>query len=321
MIEFKNVSASYDGELAVLNDVSFTVNDGDFVAFVGTNGAGKSTTMRLANGLLKPTSGEVLIDGVPTTSLKTSELARRIGFLFQNPDRQICCNTVREELMFGFKALGEEGSEAEARVDAMIERFGFDADAEPYLLNRGTRQLLALASIIVLAPPTIILDEPTTGLDFREYVKVMDVVRELNENGTTVIMVCHDMEVVGDFARRVIAMTAGRVVADGPTFEVLRDGRVLKEAHILPPQVTEVSLILGREAPCPAAVAEANTVAQMVAAVAQAKQMEDEAVAEAAALVDDVAVALAAEVEATRDAIVEAEAALGDAGADEEGGR
>ena len=268
MIEFKNVSASYDGELAVLADVSFTVNDGDFVAFVGTNGAGKSTTMRLANGLLKPTSGEVLIDGVPTTSLKTSELARRIGFLFQNPDRQICCSTVREELMFGFKALGEEGPEAEARVDAMIERFGFDADAEPYLLNRGTRQLLALASIFVLAPPTIILDEPTTGLDFRECVKVMDVVRELNENGTTVIMVCHDMEVVGDFARRVIAMTAGRVVADG---------RVLKEAHILPPQVTEVSLILGREAACPAAVAEANTVAQMVTAVAQAcdREVED----------------------------------------------
>ena len=248
-------------------------------------------------------------------------MARRIGFLFQNPDRQICCNTVREELMFGFKALGEEGPEAEARVDAMIERFGFEAQAEPYLLNRGTRQLLALASIIVLAPPTVILDEPTTGLDFRECVKVMDVVRELNEGGTTVIMVCHDMEVVGDFAHRVIAMTAGRVVADGPTFDVLRDGRVLKEAHILPPQVTEVSLVLGREAACPAAVAEANTVAQMVTAVAQAKQMEDAAVAEAAALADDVAVALAAEVEATRDAIVEAEAALGDAGADEEGGR
>ena len=149
----------------------------------------------------------------------------------------------------------------------------------------------------------------------------MDVVRELNENGTTVIMVCHDMEVVGDFARRVIAMTAGRVVADGPTFEVLRDGRVLKEAHILPPQVTEVSLILGREAGCPAAVAEANTVAQMVTAVAQAKQMEYAAVAEAAALVDDVAAALTAEAAVARDAIVEAEAALGDAGADEEGGR
>ncbi len=274
MIEFKNVSASYDGELAVLNDVSFTVNDGDFVAFVGTNGAGKSTTMRLANGLLKPTAGEVLVDGVPTTALKTSELARRIGFLFQNPDRQICCNTVREELLFGFAALGEEGPAAEARVDAIIERFGFEAQAEPYLLNRGTRQLLALASIIVLAPPTIILDEPTTGLDFRECVKVMEVVRDLNEAGTTVIMVCHDMEVVGDFARRVIAMTAGRVVADGATFDVLRDRRVLKEAHILPPQVTEVSLMLGRGEECPAPVAAANTVPQMVQALAAARGVE-----------------------------------------------
>ncbi len=321
MIEFKNVSASYDGELAVLRDVSFTVNDGDFVAFVGTNGAGKSTTMRLVNGLLKPTAGEVLVDGVPTTALKTSELARRIGFLFQNPDRQICCNTVREELLFGFKALGEEGPAAEERVDAIIERFGFDADAEPYLLNRGTRQLLALASIIVLAPPTIILDEPTTGLDFRECVKVMDVVRELNEGGTTVIMVCHDMEVVGDFARRVIAMTAGRVVADGATFDVLRDGRVLKEAHILPPQVTEVSMILGRDEGCAASIAQADTVPQMVAAIAQELQLEGRAAAEAAALANDVAAALSAETVASAAAVVEAKAMLGDAGADGEGGR
>ena len=268
MIQFQNVSASYDGELAVLNDVSFTVNDGDFVAFVGTNGAGKSTTMRLANGLLKPTAGQVLVDGVPTTALKTSELARKIGFLFQNPDRQICCNTVRDELLFGFRALGEDGPEAASRVDAIIERFGFDADAEPFLLNRGTRQLLALASIIVLAPPTIILDEPTTGLDYRECEKVMALVRELNERGTTVVMVCHDMEVVGDFAERVIAMTAGRVVADGPTFDVLRDGAVLKEAHILPPQITEISMILNRTLPaCPAPVAQANTVEEMVNAV------------------------------------------------------
>ena len=321
MIEFKNVSASYDGELAVLRDVSFTVGDGDFVAFVGTNGAGKSTTMRLVNGLLKPMAGEVLVDGVPTTALKTSELARRIGFLFQNPDRQICCNTVREELLFGFKALGEEGPAAEERVDAIIERFGFDADAEPYLLNRGTRQLLALASIIVLAPPTIILDEPTTGLDFRECVKVMDVVRELNEGGTTVIMVCHDMEVVGDFARRVIAMTDGRVVTDGATFDVLRDGRVLKEAHILPPQVTEVSMILGRDEGCAASIAQADTVPQMVAAIAQELQLEGRAAAEAAALANDVAAALSAETVASAATVVEAKAMPGDAGADGEGGR
>ena len=98
MIEFRNVHASYDAATPILKGVSFTVADGEFVAFAGTNGAGKSTTMRLVNGLLKPDSGEVLIDGVPTTQLKTSELAHRVGFLFQNPDNQICCSTVREEL-------------------------------------------------------------------------------------------------------------------------------------------------------------------------------------------------------------------------------
>ena len=270
MIEFRQVSASYDGELAILRDVSFTVRDGDFVAFVGTNGAGKSTTMRLINGLLKPTSGEVLIDGVPTSQLKTSELASKVGFLFQNPDRQICCKTVRGELLFGFAAQGRAGAEAEAKVDAMIERFGFDGDAEPFLLNRGTRQLLALASIIVLEPPIVVLDEPTTGLDFRECAKVMEVVSDLNARGTTVVMVCHDMEVVGDYATRVIAMTAGQVVADGATFDVLRDEGVLSRAHLLPPQIVELSMRLAQEgAVSPTSpVACANTLDGMERALA-----------------------------------------------------
>ena len=123
--------------------MSFTISDGEFVAFVGTNGAGKSTTMRLMNGLLKPDAGQVLIDGVPTSDLRTSELARRVGFLFQNPDSQICCNTVREELLFGFKALGLDGPDADSRVDAIVEEFAFDPDDDPFLLNRGARQLLA----------------------------------------------------------------------------------------------------------------------------------------------------------------------------------
>lgn len=245
MIEFKSVSASYDGELAVLNDVSFTINDGDFVAFVGTNGAGKSTTMRLMNGLLKPTAGEVLIDGVSTRDLLTSELAQKVGFLFQNPDRQICCSTVREELMFGFKAQGRDDASACARVDALIERFGFDPDAEPFLLNRGARQLLALASIIALETPIVVLDEPTTGLDFRECSQVMELIAGLNVCGKTVIMVCHDMEVTADYAKRVIAMTQGRVVGDGPTFEVFRDRGILEQAHLLPPQIVDISLQLG----------------------------------------------------------------------------
>ena len=272
MIEFENVSASYDGELPILRDVSFRIPDGDFVAFVGTNGAGKSTTMRLVDGLLKPSSGQVLIDGVPTTQLRTSQLAAKVGFLFQNPDRQICCSTVREELLFGFRAQGRADAEAEAKVDAMIERFGFDGDAEPFLLNRGTRQLLALASIIVMEPPVVVLDEPTTGLDFRECAKVMDVIAELNARGTTVIMVCHDMEVVADYAKRVIAMTAGQVVADGETFAVLRDRDVLARTHLLPPQMVDVSLRLVEEGAVVASspVALAMTLDEMTDALASA---------------------------------------------------
>lgn len=272
MIEFENVSASYDGELPILRDVSFRIPDGDFVAFVGTNGAGKSTTMRLVNGLLKPSSGQVLIDGVPTTQLRTSQLAAKVGFLFQNPDRQICCSTVREELLFGFRAQGRADAEAQAKVDAMIERFGFDGDAEPFLLNRGTRQLLALASIIVMELPVVVLDEPTTGLDFRECAKVMDVIAELNARGTTVIMVCHDMEVVADYAKRVIAMTAGQVVADGETFAVLRDRDVLARTHLLPPQIVDVSLRLAEDGAVEAAspVALADTLDEMTDALAVA---------------------------------------------------
>lgn len=272
MIQFKDVHASYDRALPILKGVSFTIERGEFVAFVGTNGAGKSTTMRLVNGLLKPDAGEVLIDGVPTTQLRTSELARTVGFLFQNPDRQICCSTVREELLFGFKALGLAGAEADARVDAFIEEFGFDPNEDPFLMNRGARQLLALASIVVLAPPVVVLDEPTTGLDYRECVKVMDIVRRMHENGTTVIMVCHDMEVVADYASRCIVMSDGQVVDDGPTFEVLRNRDTLERASLVPPQMVAVSMELPRLLPrlADAPVGRANTVDEMAAAIMNA---------------------------------------------------
>ena len=269
MIEFKDVHVSYEASAPILKGVNFAIRDGEFVAFVGTNGAGKSTTMRLMNGLLKPDAGQVLIDDVPTSDLRTSELARRVGFLFQNPDSQICCNTVREELLFGFKALGLDGPDADSRVDAIVEEFAFDPDDDPFLLNRGARQLLALASIVVLAPPVVVLDEPTTGLDYCECVKVMDIIRRIHERGTTVVMVCHDMEVVADYAARCIVMSGGEVVDDAPTFDVLRNRETLERASLVPPQIVELSLELGREMPRLAdePVGRANTVDEMAAAV------------------------------------------------------
>ena len=274
MIQFKNVVSSYDGVTPILKDVSFTIDDGYFVAFVGTNGAGKSTTMRLCNGLLKPDSGEVLIDGMPTTRLRTSELARRVGFLFQNPDRQICCGTVKEELLFGFTAQGGVTPEAEERVDAIIREFGFDPEAEPYLLNRGTRQLLALASIIVMETPVIILDEPTTGLDYRECMKVMEVIERLHKQGTTVIMVCHDMEIVADFDERVIVMTGGEVIDQGPTFQIMRNSETMRAADLIPAQITDISMRLAEQLPSLVsdAFADANTVDEMVTALEAASR-------------------------------------------------
>ena len=272
MIEFRDVFASYDASTPILKGAGFTIERGEFVAFVGTNGAGKSTTMRLINGLILPDAGEVLIEGVPTSELKTSELARRIGFLFQNPDNQICSNTVREELLFGFRAIGKLDSEAERRVDAIIEEFGFEPDADPFLLNRGTRQLLALASIVVLETPVVVLDEPTTGLDFRECVKVMEVIRRLHREGTTVVMVCHDMEVVADFAERVIVMSDGKIVDEGPTFEILRDRATLERADLVPPQIVDISMGLELMHPFLAGtpVTRANTLNDMQQAVMEA---------------------------------------------------
>lgn len=277
-IEFRKVCASYGNEAPVLHKLSFGVREGEFVAFLGTNGAGKSTAMRLINGLLRPSEGEVLVRGKSTKELSTSTLAATVGFLFQNPDRQICCSTVRDEMLFGFKALGTCNTQAQKRVDDIMAKFKLDPKADPFLLNRGSRQLLALACIVALRPPILVLDEPTSGLDFRECETIMHAVRELNQAGTTVIMVCHDMEVVADFAERVVVMHGGSVIDYGPTFEVLRNRETLKAASLEPPQIAALSLKLAEHCPdlrksaIMTAALVANTLDEMSAALMHTKE-------------------------------------------------
>lgn len=267
VIECRRTSYSYTPEsqdAAVVRDLSFSVRKGEFIALVGNNGAGKTTTSKLFNGLLKPTSGEVLIDGVPTNDLRTSELARRVGMLFQNPDRQICQNTVFDELAFGLRVKGLPDEEIERRVSRLVDEFGFDAQTAPYLLSRGERQMLALASVVVNEPEVLILDEPTCGLDYRECMDVMEYVKKLNRDSTTVIMITHDMEVAFDFARRVIAMANGRVVADGAPETVFRDAEAMEAASLLPPQMIELSERLAVEPKNGRAFAHVATPFEMV---------------------------------------------------------
>lgn len=252
MIECDSVRFGYgktkDAEL--IHGISLSIEDGEFVALTGENGAGKSTFSKLLAGILKPSDGKICVNGIDTKKAKNSMLAKTTGFLFQNPDRQLCTYTVRDEITFGQKAL-KTGAEEEIskRTEKIIERFGFNPDEAPFSLSRGQRQRLALASIIAVEPKVMILDEPTTGLDYKECMEIMSAVKELNKNGTTVIMVCHDMELVLDFARRMIVLADGKIEADGKTLEIMRSKEVLQKACLLPPQIIQIALELEEKFP------------------------------------------------------------------------
>ena len=246
VLEFKNVCFSYN-ETANVHNLNVKIQKGDFTAITGSNGAGKSTFSKLCNGLLQPSAGDVFVLGQNTKRNKVSSLAKHIGFLFQNPDRQICCSTVEEEIAFSLKNNGLSKEEIQRKVEATIKEFGFDAKTEPFNMSRGQRQRLCLACLIALNPEILILDEPTTGLDYRECMEMMNRIRELNENGTTVIMVCHDMEVVLDFAKSVIVMNRGEILAQGATREILSNKELLAKARLLQPQIAATCSLLGDE--------------------------------------------------------------------------
>lgn len=244
MLEFRNVTFSYN-VTANVKGLNVQVQKRDFISVIGANGAGKSTFSKLCNGLLKPTEGDVLVLDKNTKTEKVSNLAKHIGFLFQNPDRQICCNTVEEEIAFSLKNNGIPQDEIKKRVEQTISEFGFNAKTEPFNMSRGQRQKLCLACLIALNPEILILDEPTTGLDYRECMEMMERIRQLNESGTTVIMVCHDMEVVLDFAKKVIVMNRGEILGQGETRTVLADTELLSRARLLQPQIAQTCTALG----------------------------------------------------------------------------
>lgn len=252
MIECDSVRFGYGKTKAaeLIHGISLSIEDGEFIALTGENGAGKSTFSKLLAGILKPSDGKICVNGIDTKKAKNSMLAKTTGFLFQNPDRQLCTYTVRDEIAFGQKAL-KTGTEEEIskRTEKIIERFGFNPDEAPFSLSRGQRQRLALASIIAVEPKVMILDEPTTGLDYKECMEIMSAVKELNKNGTTVIMVCHDMELVLDFARRMIVLADGKIEADGKTLEIMRRKEILQKTCLLPPQIIQIALELEEKFP------------------------------------------------------------------------
>lgn len=246
VVRLRDVTYTYPGGGASVRHLNLEVYPGEFVGLVGQNGAGKTTATKLVNGLLKPSSGTVEVAGLDTRTARTSQIARHAATLFQNPDHQICRDTVLDELAFGLELGGVDAKTARERARAVAGDFGLPLDEAPFSLSRGQRQMVALASVVVLEPELVILDEPTSGLDYRECMTVMETVRRMADRGSAVIMVCHDMEVVSDFAERLVVMADGEIAAAGPTHDLFADKSLMKRASMRPPQVVELANELAR---------------------------------------------------------------------------
>lgn len=246
VVRLRDVTYTYPGGGASVRHLNLEVYPGEFVGLVGQNGAGKTTATKLVNGLLKPSSGTVEVAGLDTRTARTSQIARHAATLFQNPDHQICRDTVLDEVAFGLELGGVDAQTARERARAVAEDFGLPLGEAPFSLSRGQRQMVALASVVVLEPELVILDEPTSGLDYRECMTVMETVRRMADRGSAVIMVCHDMEVVSDFAERLVVMADGEIAATGPTHDLFADESLMKRASMRPPQVVELANELAR---------------------------------------------------------------------------
>lgn len=247
VVSLEDVCFAYPGGTASVDHLDMRVYPGEVVGIVGQNGAGKTTLTKLLNGLLRPASGTVRMAGLDTREVPTSAIAAHCATLFQNPDYQLCKDTVLEEVAFGLTLRGMDEGEARARAGAVIELFGLPADEAPFSLSRGQRQMVALASVVVMEPEVVLLDEPTSGLDYRECMTVMDTVSKMAERGCAVIMVCHDMEVVSDFAERIVVMANGRILDRGGTLEMFSNAKLMREASVRAPQVIELSEVLARD--------------------------------------------------------------------------
>lgn len=247
VVELTDVTFAYPHGGASVSNLNMCVYPGELVGIIGQNGAGKTTLTKLLNGLLHPASGTVRLAGMNTADVPTSAIAAKCATLFQNPDRQLCRDTVLDEVAFGLELHGVGTDEARQRARVAAERFGLPLDESPFSLSRGQRQMVALASVVVLDPQVVLLDEPTSGLDYRECMTVMETVSEMAERGCAVIMVCHDMEVVSDFAQRLVVMADGRILERGDANRIFADDALMRAAYVEPPQVVALSKELARD--------------------------------------------------------------------------
>ena len=246
MIEAQDVHFCYANKVEALKGVSLNIKDGEFLAIMGQNGAGKSTLVKHFNGLLKPASGTVRVNGVETTKTSVAALARNVGFVFQNPDHQLFSETVEEEIAFALKNFGLETEVVEKRVTWALELLSLTQyrKTSPFLLSGGERKRVALASVLAWDPQTLILDEPTIGQDHDQKEILRQFIVQLQTQKKTVVIVTHDVEFVAECNPRVVLMKEGKIVAEGEGKDILTNPPVLEESSIVLPQIAQVFMKL-----------------------------------------------------------------------------
>ena len=242
-ITVKNLDYTYPSGVTALNNVSLKINKGEYIAIMGANGAGKTTLIKHFNGLLKPTKGHVLVNDIDTITSSVAEMAKIVGFVFQNPDHQLFLTTVEEEIKFGptnFDFPEEQIQEDMEKVVTFLNLKNL-LKRSPFSLSEGERKRVALASVLVMNPEILILDEPTMGQDAIQKRNIAKMINELNQQGRTITLVTHDVEFVAEYQPRVVAMTEGRIIADGMAKDVLTNLEVLTKTNLRPPQITALA--------------------------------------------------------------------------------
>jgi energy-coupling factor transport system ATP-binding protein len=246
LIEVSKLVFEYpDGTLA-LRDIDLEILANQFIALIGQNGSGKTTLAKTLNGLLKPSSGSVKIDGLDTKEKGTvKKIVTKVGYVFQNPDHQLFNNTVYKEIAYGPQNIGLSEDSVKERVYEAARVCGVEEDIfteHPFFLTKGLRQRVAIASILAMRPRTIIVDEPTTGQDLQQSIEVMNFLTGLWEKeGHTVIIITHEMPIVAQYARRTVVLGQGKVLMDATTREVFAQPELLAETFVKPPQITRFS--------------------------------------------------------------------------------
>lgn len=241
-IKVESVTFSYESGFTALRDVSLEVVEGDFVALMGENGAGKTTLVKHFNGLLKPSSGRVLVDGVETASQSVATLSQVVGIVFQNPDHQLFCENVEKEVSFALKNFRFSPQAVKERVDWALKLLNIEKyrHTSPLILSRGEKKRVAMGCVLAWNPKYLVIDEPTIGQDYGQKEKLRGFLRDLTRQGKTVIIVTHDVEFVVECLCKVVLMSAGSIIAQGSAKQVLTDVELVKRGGLLLPQVTEV---------------------------------------------------------------------------------